>query len=132
MEAVGALSVQLAGDPARCAPYLERAAAFDVDDAGELQLGDAAVFELRDGDRLVGAFALEVSTDSRGHLVRVLAAGGEPGHDLTGEMVRFVEREARDRIGARAIGCETRRRGLVKRLQAEGFKVAGFILRKDL
>lgn len=124
--------VQLAADREACRPYLERALPFDVEGGGSVEdyTRGAAVFELVDDGRRVGAFALEVHQHSEGRCVRVLAAGGEPGFDHTGAMVEFVERQAREHIGATSIGCETRRRGLVKRLQAEGFEVAGFILRK--
>ena len=134
MESAATLSVQLAGDRQACAPFLQRALAYDVDGSGASleDLAGCAWFEVRDGVDLVGAFALEVNTYRSGHQVRVLAAGGAPGHDITGAIVDAVEREARERIGARVIGCETKRRGLVKRLEAEGFHVAGFILRKAI
>lgn len=127
------IAVRLAADRAACLPMLARALPFAVDDDGEdlaELIGDAAVFEMRAGERLVGAFALEVNEHASGRVMRVLAAGGEPGHDLTGAMVDAVTREAREHVGAHRIGCETRRRGLVKRLQAEGFELAGYILRK--
>lgn len=129
------IAVQLTSDPQACRPLLERALRFEC---GQLcasvdeLIGDAAVFEMRDAGRLVGAFALEVQEGGAGRQLHVLAAGGEPGHDLTGAMVDAVAREAREHVGAGAIGCTTKRRGLVKRLQAEGFEVAGFILRKKV
>lgn len=134
MAGTQAVSVGLAVDREACKPFLARAFEFDVEGGkGTFEgLGDAAIFEMRDGARLVGAFALEVNSYADGHHVRVLAAGGEPGFDLTAAMVHAVEREARERIGAQSIGCETRRPGLVKKLQAQGFHVSGFILRKVL
>lgn len=130
------MNVQLATDRQACRPLLERALRYEVGglSAGVEQLvGDAAIFEIRDdAGHLVGAFALEVNEDSAGRSLEVLAAGGKPGHDLTGAMVDAVTREAREHVGAHCIGCTTKRRGLVKRLQAEGFEVAGFILRKKV
>ena len=133
MESIRTLTVQLAADRPACEPFLRRAIAYCVD--GQLALEDLATcawFEVRDGEQLVGAFALEVNTDAGGHRLRVLAAGGAPGYDVTGAIVAAVEREARERVGAYSIGCETRRPGLVKRLQAEGFEICGFILRKAI
>jgi len=129
------VNVQLAANREACRPFLERALPFDVDGAGatvEDYCDGAAVFELLDGDRRVGAFSLEVREYSDGRCVRVLAAGGEPGYDHCGAMLSFVERQAREHIHATSMGCETRRRGLVKRLQAEGFELAGYILRKKV
>lgn len=90
-----------------------------------------AVFEVRDGGELVGAFSLGVQDCADGRLVRCGAAGGRPGHDLLPVIVDTAESEAR-RVGAGALICETRRRGLVRQLERRGFRVAGFILRKDL
>lgn len=128
------MNVQLAVDRQACRPLLERAMRFEVDACASVDelIGSAAVFEMREAGRLVGAFALEVNETAGGRQLRVLAAGGEPGHDLTGAMVDAVTREAREHVGAHCIGCETKRRGLVKRLQAEGFEVVGFILRKKV
>lgn len=125
--------MRLAADVAACAPLLERALPWAVDGMASLaELGDAAVFEILDDGARVGAFALEVVTFGDGHRVRVLAAGGLPGYDLVGTMLQAVEREARERIGAVSMSCDTRRRGLVKRLLAEGFTRDGFNLRKAL
>ena len=86
-----------------------------------------ALFEAMEAGRVVGAFSLGVDQYSDGRLLRCGAAAGEPGHDLVGAMVTFAELEAR-RIGARAMLCETRRPGLVRRLQGKGFQIAGFVM----
>jgi len=130
------MNVRPAVDMPGALAHLARAVAFDClgdggADVAELAAGEA-VFELVADGRVVGAFTLGVQQYSDGRLIRCGAAGGEPGHDLTAAMVEFAEREARGRIGARALVCETKRRGLVRRLERQGFRVAGFILRKDL
>lgn len=135
MEGRQAVNVQLASNPAECVPLLARAFRYGVE--GEIrdmsELGQVVVFEMLDAGRRVGAFALEVVTDDEGrHHLNVLAAGGVPGYDLTGDMVRAVEREARERVRAASIGCHTKRRGLVRRLVAEGFTVNGTEVRKAM
>lgn len=120
------IQARLSPDPAACVPFLARALPFYVEGPGEVaDLAGAAVFELLDGGRRVGALALEVTTDATGHHVTVLAAGGEPGRDLLPAMVATVEREAREHVKARTVGCMTKRRGLVRRLQAFGWRAVG-------
>jgi len=125
-----------AADMPRALQHLQRAVAFDCLGNGtgtvaELAAGEA-VFELVADGRVVGAFTLGVQQYSDGRVIRCGAAGGEGGHDLLSAMVDFAEGEARGRVGARALVCETSRRGLVRRLERRGFRVAGFILRKDM
>jgi hypothetical protein len=127
------IQARLSTDPAACVPFLARALPFYVEGPGDVaDLAGAAVFELLDGGRRVGALALEVTTDDTGHHVTVLAAGGEPGHDLLPAIVATAEREARERIRARTVGCMTKRRGLVRRLQAFGYRAEGHNVRKAL
>lgn len=122
--------VRLAHDMPGALQHLARAIPHDVHDSGctpgELAAGQA-VFELLDDGRQVGALALAVHDYSAGRVIRCGAAGGEPGHDLAGTMAAFLVHEAQ-RIGARSVTFETRRRGLVRRLAREGFKVSGFVL----
>lgn len=130
------MKVALATDPRAALPLLELALPFNVDgDAIGLAevLEGAAVFEIRDdaGD-LVGAFALNVERRGPGQVVRCVAAGARPGANVLPSIVEFVEREARERIGAASIQCETRRPGLVQQLQREGFAIAGYILTKQV
>lgn len=124
--------VRLAQDMPGALQHLARAVPHDVHDSGctvhELAAGHA-VFELLDDGRQVGALAVAVHDYSAGRVIRCGAAGGEPGHDLAGAMAAFLASEAR-RIGARQVTFETRRRGLVRRLAREGFRVAGFVLSK--
>lgn len=124
------LSVRLAGaNPEAALALLSRAEAHAVQGQSvhELAAGEA-VFELMADGRLVGAFTLGVF--DHGRELHCGAAGGLPGFDLVGTMTRFADHEAR-RIGARRLVCETKRPGLVRRLQREGYRVA-YILTKDV
>ena len=125
--------VRLANDMPGAMQHLARAIPHDVHDSGctvlELAAGQA-VFELVDDGRQVGALALAVLDYSAGRVIHCGAAGGEPGHDLAGTMAAFLAHEAR-RIGARSVTFDTRRRGLVRRLAREGFRVSGFVLTRD-
>lgn len=126
------MTVQPAFDHGRALAQLARAVPFAVDGGQLAELVDGcALFELEHEGRTVGAFAFDVQEDGDGRVIHCTAAGGEPGFDLAGEMVAFADSEAA-RIGAHAVVVQTRRRGLVRRLQRAGFhQVAGFTLRKD-
>lgn len=129
------LSIRPAQDLARAFELLGRAAALDVNGPGSAQdlAQGAAVFELTDpAGAIVGAFALRVDSFADGPLVTVTAAGGEGAHGATEAMAAWVEQQARGRIGARAITCSTQRRGLVRKLQRAGYRVAGYVMQKDL
>lgn len=56
----------------------------------------------------------------------VEAAAGEGGADLT----RAID-EALRHIGAGAVGFQTKRRGLVARCEKLGYRVAGYIMRRE-
>lgn len=128
--------VRLAQDRPAALAWLAGAAAFDclgtgLGDPADLVDGQA-LFELVCAGQVVGAFGLGVHDYADGRIVRCGAAAGAPGHDLLAAIVAFTETEARDRIGARLITCETNRRGMVRKLQRQGFTVAGFILSKAM
>lgn len=128
------MNVQLSTDVPGALPLLALAGRFDANGGGATvaeMAGGQAVFDVFDQGRRVAAFALGVHDYADGRVIRCGAAGAEPGHQVLPAMVAFTEDEAR-RLGARAILCETRRRGLVRQLQRQGFRVAGFILRKDV
>lgn len=128
------MMARLAPDARACAPLLARALPHFVDGPAELtDLGDAAVFEVLQGGHRVGAFALEITSDTEGHHITVLAAGAEPGFKVLPTMVAAVEREAREHVRARTVGCFTRRPGLRRLLQRAGWlPVASHELRKAL
>lgn len=127
------MNVRLTNDMPAALRHLQRAVPFDTEGrtSGDVfeRLHGAAVFDLVEGDRAIGAFALTIE----GENVRCLAAGADAGFvDLVTVMVEFAEREARERIGARRLQCETVRPGLIKRLQRHGFRISGYILTKEL
>ena len=129
------MKVALAADPRAVLPLLELALPFNVDGEADLAelLDGAAVFAIEDdAGELVGAFALNVERRGPGQVVRCVAAGARPGANVLQAIVEFTEREARERIGAASIQCETRRPGLVHQLQREGFRIAGYILTKEV
>lgn len=125
------LSVRLAADVAQALPLLARAERYAIagETVAELAQGEA-VFELLADGRRVGAFTLGIHETAAGRVVHCGAAGGLPGFDLVGTMHRFAEHEAR-RIGAVRLVCETRRRGLVRRLQREGYGTS-YTLTKEI
>lgn len=119
-------AVRLATDPCAAVELLRQAERFSVDGStAEQMAAGCAVFELLADGRVVGAFTFDVQGDT----LRCGAAAGR-GRDLAGTVARFAESEAR-RIGVRRLVCETRRPGLVRRLQREGYRVA-YILTKEV
>jgi len=128
------VTVQPAADPRQALPLLALAGPFDACGGSATvaeMAGGHAVFEVRDGAELVGAFTLGVQDCADGRLVRCGAAGAVPGRQLLPIMAETAEREAQ-RVGAVAIVAETRRPGMVRQLERRGWRVAGFILRKDV
>ena len=126
--------VRPAQDLAGAMRHLERARPFDVYGGCTVPelVGDGVVLEvLTDDGAQVGAFASTMLQYSGGAMLRCTAAGGDPGHDLAGFMAAYLTRSAR-RFGAHTVTFETRRKGLIRRLEPEGFKVAGFILTKSI
>lgn len=116
-------------------PMLEKALAYDTGgNHGQLadMIGGCAVFELMDGAEVVGAFAAQVHQYSDGRQITVTAAGGLPGYDLVGVMDAWLTLQAAGPVGATALTCTTRRKGLIKRLQRAGYQVAGYVLRKEV
>lgn len=57
------------------------------------------------------------------------AATGGGDADLTAVLDGVITAQAQ---GLRGIACQTSRRGLVRKLQRRGYRVAGWIVRKDL
>lgn len=101
-------------------PLLARALRFAVGGAGLGEMvGGCAVFELLDAGQVVGAFAAELLDDVGGKTINITAAGGKPGHDICGALSAWADVQARS-LGAVNVTCETKRRGLVRRLAAAG------------
>lgn len=95
------------------------------------QLRGAQCFAVLDGEgREVGNYAVTVNAYAHGDEVVVIAAAGAiPGADLVASLVPYIEQQA---AGAKALTVHTRRRGLLVKLGALGFRCEGYILRKAL
>lgn len=91
------------------------------------------VFTVRDGaGRQVLAYVLAMRDHAAARVCWVQAAGGGlPGVDLTGQAMPAIEHQARGQ-GAGQVAITTRRRGLIKKLRAHGYEVAGVTLRKKI
>ncbi|OWQ83841.1 hypothetical protein CDN99_25585 [Roseateles aquatilis] len=130
-----ALTVRQSVDRARSLALIERAAAFEV--TGGVTVNDlvngCALFDVVDGEgRAVAAFALRVDQFEAGRQLSVTAAGGEGDNGATEAMAAWCERQAGEHIGARVLTCQTRRRGLVRRLERQGYRVTGYVLSKEI
>lgn len=130
-----ALTVRPAADLAHALELLELAARNEVTGGCAVRdlVGGCAVFELVDeAGAIVGAFAARVDTFTTGREVTVTAAGATGDNGATEAMADWVEHQARERIGARRLTCTTKRRGLVRKLQARGYRVAGYVMTKEI
>ncbi|CAN7305115.1 hypothetical protein [Acidovorax delafieldii] len=118
-------------------PLLMQAMARGDTTGGAATLDDlchgAPVFELRDETgRPIGAYVLAMRDHAAARVCWVMAAGGSaPGVDLTGQVLPCVERQART-FGAGQVAITTRRRGLKKKLEAQGYELTGWTFRKKL
>lgn len=78
----------------------------------------------------VARYALRVTHNAGGIEGKIVAAvGNMRGVDLTREMLPVIERQLN---GVDAVKVETRRRALVGKLIAQGYRVEGYILRKHI
>lgn len=59
----------------------------------------------------------------------VNAMQGRGNLDWIAHILPIIEAQAK---GCKAVGFETKRRGLVKKAQKQGYRVTGWILKKDL
>ncbi len=89
------------------------------------------LFELRQGGRTVGVFALDVHHFRRGIECNVQAAAGAASIDLCAEMDAHVEALAAYQ-GADVLTLSTARPGLVRKLTRRGWAVSGWILRRGI
>lgn len=107
---------------------------------GDTTGGAASIDELCQGgqafavcDRtgaMVMAYVLAVRDHAAARVCWVQAAAGAArGVDLTREVLPRIERQAKEQ-GAGQIAITTRRRGLIKKLRAQGYTVTGVTLRK--
>lgn len=128
-----ALTIEPAQDRAAALQRLERAALREVTGAAsvaDLARG-CALFDVLQAGAVVGSFAARVDEYSTGREITVTAAAATGGEGVTEALSAWCEQEARERIGARVVTCQTSRRGLVRRLQRAGYRVA-YVLSKEI
>lgn len=122
------------------ASYLKQAVGSKTDVTGgmesleEILNNGPAIFRVSVGEVRadVGAYALQATDHSGGRVVWLSAAGGSlPGVDLTVAVLPFIESQARAMRGSQ-VAIVTRRRGLVKKLLRQGYRVSAITLRKPL
>ena len=93
---------------------------------------DGDTYAVEEGGQPVAAYNLQVAEHERGRVAWVMAAGGgRAGVDLTRLVVPAIEAQARA-LGACQIALNTRRKGLIHKLQKLGFEVTSVTLRKNL
>ncbi len=112
---------------------LESAAAHDTTGGFET-LQDiekqGALFEATVEGEPVLYYVLSVNHHTSGNEGVILAASGsKPGSDLTATVLPMIENQF---VNCRAVMLQTRRRGLVKKLAAQGYRIDGYIMRKTL
>lgn len=96
----------------------------------EAALKDALLFDVVVAGKTVARYALKTAERPGGIEVFVVAAvGGQPGADLVASITPFIEHQA---AGADRLTVNTRRRGLVKKLLAQGWTLDSYVLRKRL
>lgn len=113
--------------PAHAARCLEGLQALDpagmVRDAQDIVAGGRC-FQLQ-GDRSTAVYVLTVQNG----VAWVQAAAGNGPIDWTAVLDETITQQA---AGLRALGCQTARPGLVRRLQRRGWRISGWVLRKEL
>lgn len=113
------------------------AKAFDArrDTTGGLGDMDACLrrsqlFDVTLGGEIVARYALEQVQADKGVEVWVTAlAGNLPGVDLVHHMSEYIAKQC---ATADCLTMQTRRPGLVKKLEREGWELSAFIMRKKL
>lgn len=93
-------------------------------------LAGAALFEVVLNGETVGRYALRMREWANGHELAIVAAAGTlPGFDLVATVLPFVETQGR---GADRVTVRTRRRGLVRKLQKQGWSLDAYCMGKSL
>lgn len=122
---------------AEALPYLVQITRPKADTSGGLATVQdvcrhSQVFKATCNGQTVAAFAVEPYEFDRGVCLFLTAgAGALDGVDLSATMLKVLEAQAAQ-IGARQVGMMTKRRGLIRKLQASGWQVAGVKLVKKL
>lgn len=93
-------------------------------------LDGATLFDVVLNGETVGRYALRMREWANGHeLAIVAAAGALPGFDLVATVLPFVEAQGQ---GAERVTVRTRRRGLVRKLQKQGWSLDAYCMGKSL
>ena len=86
-------------------------------------------FSVQENGKTFAAYNLQI--DNHGVAWIMAAGGGRAGVDLTSTVTPSIEAQARE-LGARQIAFNTKRRGLVRKMERLGFSITSVTLRKNL
>lgn len=128
------LTVIQATDRAAALARIALATAFDVTGGATVRdLTDGcALFDVIDSQgRALASFAVRVDAFEQHRQMTVTAAGGDGSGRITETIAAWCASQARSHIGARVVTCQTRRRGMVRRLERQGYRITGFVLSKE-
>jgi hypothetical protein len=93
-------------------------------------LATAKLFDMKVDGAIVARYALEQVNRANGVEVFIVAAAGDlPGVDLVNVLVPYIAQQC---ASADRLTVNTRRRGLVKKLQSQGWTLDSYVLRKKL
>lgn len=96
----------------------------------EACLAGAVLFDVRVAGQIVARYALkQVQRDHGTEVFIVGAAGNLPGVDLVQTIVPYIEQQCAD---VDRLTINTRRRGLVHKLQKQGWTLDSYVMRKKL
>lgn len=88
-------------------------------------------FAVTQGGQDVAGYSLTAHDFDRGRVLWVNGAGGAAGFDLTQTIMPVIEAQARD-SGAAQVAYITKRRGLIAKLEKQGYTVTGVVMRKKI
>lgn len=94
-------------------------------------LHEATFYRVLDDGQPVAFYVLRARGGRRGVVAEVVLAHGAAGFDLVVEVLPLIEQQCR-RGGCDSVRIETRRAGLMKKLERAGYKQASVILTKGL
>lgn len=96
----------------------------------EACLAGAMLFDVKVAGAVVARYALkQVQRDHGTEVFIVGAAGGLPGVDLVATIVPYIAQQC---AAADRLTINTRRRGLVHKLQKQGWTLDSYVMRKKL
>lgn len=126
------LTVRLTQDKAAAVRRLGpvESVAVDASTVAEMVAG-CALFDIIDKGKAVGACALRVYESQAGRVLEMTAAAASTHAGTVAAMDEFATSEA-ERIKAQRLTCTTARPGLVRMLKRRGYRVAGYVMQKDL